>query len=280
LRAGAFASVEVPGSLMIGRGKLLMGKYRLVSFLLLVILLVPAGSLRAQGIQGMMETRELVDVPTAGLLPKGKFDIEIRMQRGGGVLSRISMGVLDRLLLGVSYGGSGIVGDQAVEWNPRPEVLVKYRLFDETMPLPALVIGFDSQGIGSYHQGFERYDIKSRGFFLVASKNYRFLGRMGFHGGINYSLERSDGDKDLNLFAGIDKSVNPEISLVVEYDAALNDSRKDGVFGEGLGYLNAGLRWHISQGLSIELDMKDLLRNFWQSKYPNREIRIIYIEAF
>ena len=51
-----------------------------------------------------------------------------------------------------------------------------------------------------------------------------------------------------------------------EYDAMLNDNKgeydyQDLSFGKGLGYLNAGLRWAISENLLLELNFNDIRRN-------------------
>jgi hypothetical protein len=249
----------------------------LLTLLLVWITLTP----RTTQAQLEVETRQLIDTPTAGLLPRGKFDLELRIFKEGGILTRVSMGIFNRFLLGVSYGGSGIIGDRKAEWNQRPEVVAKYRLFDETVTFPALALGFDSQGYGAWNENWGRYDLKSPGFYLVASKNYRLLGQIGFHGGVNYSLERGYGEKEYNAFAGFDKSINPEISIIGEYDLALNDSVENCMFGEGKkGYLNAGVRWNPSQSLWIEIDVKDILENSCWAEYPNRELRIFYIEAF
>ena len=42
---------------------------------------------------------------------------------------------------------------------------------------------------------------------------------------LNYSfLERNDGDEDLNLFFGLDLELNPEFSILLEYNTALNEN--------------------------------------------------------
>ena len=54
-----------------------------------------------------------------------------------------------------------------------------------------------------------------------ASKNWTTpLGNMGLHAGVNQNfLEIKDHDEDQNLFMGIDLEFNPELSLLVEYNA-------------------------------------------------------------
>ena len=48
---------------------------------------------------------------------------------------------------------------------------------------------------------------------------------MGLHAGINQNfLVIKDHDEDQNLFMGFDMEFNPELSMIVEYNAALNEN--------------------------------------------------------
>lgn len=228
-----------------------------------------------------IQPRKLVDCPTAGLLPKGSFDLEIRTFSGGGLLVQASVGLTDRLAMGLCFGGGNIIGAGKVDWNPRPEAQIKYRLFEESSLWPAVAIGFDSQGYGSYSDSSERYEIKSKGVYGVLSKNYTLWGRpLGLHLGSNYSFEKKDGDDDISFFLGLDKSLNEELSVVVEYDLALNDDHQDGVFGTGRGYFNLGLRWNIERRFFFELDIKNLTDNIENLSAFNRELRIVTLQFF
>jgi len=230
-----------------------------------------------------VQPRELIDCPTAGLLPRGSFDVDLRLFPGGGALGGISVGLTDRLLLGVSYGGEKIISDQKAEWFPEPGVSVKYRLIEENFALPALAVGFDSQGYGAYVENdtLARYEIKSKGFYWVASKNYKVLGTpMGLHLGANYSLEDDDGDDEPSVFLGLDKTFNEEFEVILEYDFAFNDNKKLSSFGKGNGYLDVGLRWSFGQRLNIEFDFMNLAGNRKNIKYLARQVRIVYLEYF
>jgi len=246
-------------------------------FSILVFLLAPV--LTAQPAQ----PRKLLDCPTAGLLPRGSFDVELRIFPGGGVLGGISVGLTERLLLGVSYGGENVISEENIQWFPQAGVSVKYRLIDESLALPALAAGFDTQGYGAYVEGddIDRFAIKSKGFYWVASKNYKVLGAaMGLHLGANYSLEDEDGDNDPNVFLGVDKEFNQELSLVGEYDFAFNDDRKLSNFGKGNGYLGLGVRWSFGEQLTLELDFMNLVKNRRGINSPARQVRILYLEYF
>ena len=106
---------------------------------------------------------------------------------------------------------------------------------------------------------------------------------MGVHSGINYSfLEITDGDEDPNLFFGVDLELNPEFSILLEYNSALNENdmpAKTMSISKG-GYLNAALRWSFVESLYLELDFNNLLFDDEKVEYFKREIKITYIEYF
>lgn len=238
--------------------------------------------LRAQGSAGTaanVEPRFLVDVPTAGMLPEGSFTLDLDFYQRGGVLCGLSFGLLERLTVGLGYGGSQLIGSDDPEWNELPGINLKIRLFEESEVLPAIAFGFDSQGRDGYIRALDRYLIKSPGFFAVASRNYAWLGDMSLHGGINYSLERGDDDRDISLFVGAEKSIGAALALSGEYNLAANDS--DGrSLGKGRGYLNFGIRWSTGGGMTLGLNVKDVLRNLRDVESINRTIRLEYAKFF
>jgi hypothetical protein len=77
---------------------------------------------------------------------------------------------------------------------------------------------------------------------------------------------------------GIEKTVGSQVSLILEYNFALNDNSGD--FGGGKGYLNAGFRWSVGSGFTIEFDLRDLLKNSSiNTSSADRALRIEYIQA-
>ncbi|NOZ74340.1 MAG: YjbH domain-containing protein [FCB group bacterium] len=247
--------------------------------------LLAATTLSAQTVAYPPPTH-LITIPTAGVLVRGSFAMEMRVQKAGGLSIGLSTGITDRFQFGVSYGASQLIGDTAVAWYPRPEASIKYRMIDETEKMPGISIGIDTQGFGAYHseRNQQRYDMKSYGLYLAASKNWKTpLGNMGLHAGSNYSFtERDDGDSDPNLFFGWDMELNPELSLLLEYNAALNENNLTAqtMSLTKSGYLNGAVRWTFVEHLHIEMDFNNLL--FDQDKVTsfNREIKITYIEYF
>ena len=255
---------------------------------------------------------DLVTIPTSGTLPKGSFTLESLLVKDGGIIPKFSVGITDNFYIGLSYGVQDFISEKKMKFNkPMPEVQVKYRLYEETATVPAIVFGLDTQGKGRYltryqHENievdnFERYEQKAWGWYLVASKNWHLLGNTGIHIGLNKNTWETDPvesndpnaifkDKDLNLFFGIDKEINRSFSVLLEYNTALNDNDPEigyDLFGKGKGFLNAGVRWIVAKNIMIEIDFNDISKNYInnelqndQKEYSNRELKIIYFEKF
>ena len=228
----------------------------------------------------------LITLPTAGTLQRGSFALEMRIQKFGGLTSSISVGLTDRFQLGISYGSANLIGDDSLIWYPKPETNLKYLLIDESETSPGISLGIDTQGLGKFNSGdsLMRYDTKALGLFAVASKNWVTpLGNLGWHFGSNYNfVETNDNDKDVNFFMGFDIEFNPELSMMFEYNAALNENNmtsKNIAISRG-GYLNAGVRWTFVERLHIEMDFNNLMFDKKKVDYFNREIKITYIEYF
>jgi hypothetical protein len=246
----------------------------------------------------MLQPQRLIHCHTAGILPRGTYMLEFSVYPNGavdlpgsGVLVGVVMGVLNRFNVGLSYGGDGIIGRDAPQFNPHVGALIKYRIFEETYFWPAFVIGYDHQGFGGIDGDYNGYIFKSPGFFLAVSKNYLFLTKVqfGVHAGINYSFEESKKVKWPNVYGGADLGINEELSLAIEYDLALN-ARDPGVTihydNPFRGFLNVGARWSFSRSLTLEFDFNDIL-NYKVTALPAnrtlgwaREMKLAYIQHF
>ena len=224
------------------------------------------------------EYRNLIDMPTAGILEKGYVGVTSDILPQGVLIAKLEVGVFDNVSFGISYGGMNLIGAGSPSWYKYPGVNIRYRVFNESVGLPALTFGFDSQGKGEYFDSSSRFDIKSPGFFGAVSKNFAFLGFLSLHGTLNYSLERKDGDNFVDLTTGFEKTIGPNLSFIGEYDFALNDNNTNN-FGKGNGYLNMGLRWVMGDGLTLGFDLRDLLDNKkWSPSTADRSIKIEYIK--
>ncbi len=236
----------------------------------------------AQGTAGTnakFEYRSLIDMPTAGILQKGFVGVTSDVLPEGALIEKIEVGVFDNISFGISYGGMNVIGAGTPKWYKYPGVNIRFRLINETVAVPAITLGFDSQGKGEYFDAESRYAIKSPGFFGAISKNFQFLGYLSLHGTVNYSLENKDGDDFLNFMIGCEKTLGSNISIIGEYNFAFNDNSTQ-YFGKGNGYLNVGVRWAVGEGFTIGFDLRDLLNNKkWSPSTADRALRIEYIKS-
>jgi hypothetical protein len=245
----------------------------------------PAGQADAGASVGIMAAPlrlELIDTPTAQVLPRGGYDLWLRLLGDGDALFGARVGMFDLFTFGASYGGAGVLGGGDPEWNPRIEFMAKIRVLREGQ-YPGVAIGYDSQGFGPFDDGLDRYEMKSRGFYLAVDRSLAFLGYLGLHGGTSYSLENGDGEGGMTLFAGAEKSIGNAVVFVAEYDFGFNDDAENGIYGEGGGFLNTGLTWSVSEKFALDFQFRNLSGNGegdgtldeW-----NREVRFRMMEFF
>ncbi len=247
---------------------------------------------------------DLVSIPTAGTLPKGHYCLENLFMDEGGILPKFSIGITDNFTMGFSFGMHNFVGSGDVVKNKDyPEIQIKYRIFDETDKIPAMVLGIDTQGRGRYYETFNddgtdpddtsddfvsdlnRYDQKAIGLYFVISRNFEALGNFGIHAGINKNFtEGDDKDEDVNLFFGFDKALNRSFSLFAEYNFARDDDGFNDddelIKRDGKGYLNAGVRWAISENFMLEVNINDLGKNDEIKDSHNRQLKVLYFKSF
>ena len=234
-----------------------MYRHLYILFLVLIFTL----DVFAQGTAGdkaKYEYRYIIDMPTAGIIEKGIVAVTTDFLPEGVLIEWIEAGVFENVSIGISYGGSNFIGSGNVDWYKWPAITFRARVLNETVFVPAITLGFDSQGKGEYFKDDERYAIKAPGFFAAASKNFELLGYLSLHAETNYSLEGND-DNYIDFRVGFEKTLGSSFSLVGEYDFAFNDNNSG--FGIGRGYLNAGLRWSPGPGFTLGFDMRNLLDN-------------------
>lgn len=220
-------------------------------------------SLVAQGTSGSSakyEYRYLIDMPTTGVINRGFAALSMEAMPYGVLMTKIELGVFNGVSFGLSFGGGNVIGSGKIDWYKLPGINFRVRIIEESVVLPAIAAGFESQGKGYFDKTRNRYEIKSPGFFVAASKNFDLLGYFSIHGALNYSLERDDNDKDMNLVFGFEKTLGEIFSILAEYDIAFNDNTLTAI-GKGNGYMNLGVRCAIGDGLTLGLNLRDMLQN-------------------
>ena len=235
--------------------------------------------LLAQGTAGdkaKYEYRQLIDMPTAGIMERGSVGITTELLPFGTLIAKVEAGIFDNISIGLSYGGSNIIGSGKPDWYPFPPgVNFRFRVMDENILVPSLTLGFDTQGKGEYFKDEKRFAIKAPGIFAATSKNFDMLGYLSLHGTVNYSvLENKDGDNFVNLMVGAEKTLGSSFSFLIEYNFAFNDNSTN-LYGDGKGYLNLGVRWSIANGVTAGFDLRDLLENKkWSPTSADRAVMI------
>jgi len=214
--------------------------------------------------------------PTAGVLSRGEARIHNKVFLNNGLQLGATVGLFDNFQFGVTYGGEHLVGNQEPKWYDIPSFNARLRVINETLTFPAIAIGFDNLGHGAYYKGLNRYDIKSKGAYVVASKNFSFLGLIGFDFGMNYSFENTEEGR-FDFFAGVYKTVGQNLTLFTDFSAGLNDNQtRSGMFDGSRGFLNTGVQLRLNDQLSIKLLMHDLFENKYNTHGFDRSILIDY----
>lgn len=215
----------------------------------------------------------VITAPTAWTNQKGEFDLGCRLLP---FLIEANLGITNYLTVGGAYGGANVIGYGKPEWNPRPCFRAKIQITQGGAILPAIALGYDDQGIGHFYESeqFEakaeegdiggeygdRFQIKSKGFYIVASQEYKFLGVTAFHIGVNYSITERKDDKDISVFGAIEKSISPDFFLLADYDFGMNDNETR-AFGGKRGFLNVGVRWRVAEEFNLEFYLMNISQN-------------------
>ncbi len=209
----------------------------------------------------------VIENPTAWARLRGEYAAGIGVEP---FVVRGEIGVLDYLTVGISYGGVDVFGSAAPTMNPRPGFQAKFRITNGGPIMPAVAVGYDDQGHGKYYEFdphregqnvyYDRYQFKAKGFYLVLSQELELLGALGLHLGGSYNVIEDKDDSDPDIFAGLEKSLGPHLMLLGTYDVGLNDNSPKSL-GMGRGYLDAGVRWRVTENFNLEFWFTNLLEN-------------------
>ncbi|MBN1149901.1 hypothetical protein JXA84_01625 [candidate division WOR-3 bacterium] len=194
---------------------------------------------------------KVIEVPTAGVPPHGGYVFDLRQDPGGRLTGYTGVAFINRFYVILGYGGGNIIGEGDPDWNPYPFIEARFRIFEENIYFPAVAVGYSSFGYGSYERGYSRFDRKPSEFYLVGSKAFAVFDYLGLHGGLSFEPDADSTENAVDIFAGGQVCFERIVELLADYRFALNDMENDGIFGEGRGYLNAGLKVWPSNDLSV-----------------------------
>jgi hypothetical protein len=231
-------------------------------------------SLGSAGSKYLYESRRIIDLPNAGLLPKEHIVVDLFFIKNGGMIFIVGYAPLDFLNINVSYGMMNFIGNSEIYTIKYPNIDIKARIINETIYLPALCFGFSTISSNFYNDEFERFQINSPGFYAAFSKSFiTDLGYLASHIGINYSFDPSDKDKSVNIYFGLEKSINSNSSINLEYNFQLDD--RNNQFYKDIGFCSLSYRYGVFSGVTLEIQLRDLFNN---SKKINSIERIFNIE--
>ena len=227
----------------------------------------------------LYESRYIVDMPSAGILDKSKYAVYSSAFGNGGVLLQCEAAPFSYFNIGLSYSGINIIGSNDIKWQNLPGIHLKFRILNESLTIPAIALGLNSQGKGNYYWDEKRFETMSPGIFISASKNYKWwLGTVAIHSGINYSFEPLPKDRLPNLYLRFEQSLGSYLSLNSEYNCNIDETTIS--FMKNKGLLNTALRWSLSKGVTIELQARDLLEHIRNNNAINRVFYLEYIGSF
>jgi hypothetical protein len=251
-----------------------MRKYCLV-FVTVAIAFLPAREANGQ----LPQVQYIIDKPTAGMMPDRSYMLRGFAGAESSFLVGASVGFKEVIQFGASYGAQNVFDHGNPAINDYPGFQVRVRLLGEAVRMPAIALGFDSQGRGVYHASLERYDRKSTGFYAVASKNFALiLGELSLHGGVNWSTEKKD-DKDPTVFLATEWVLFQHLSFLLGVDPAFNDNGETS-FGKGGFYVDAGVGWYFAEFANVTLAFRDLVDNFAPMPGVSRELQLNLIRSF
>jgi len=218
------------------------------------ILIFSAGIFAAQA-----RNIELVDLPTANTLIKAELRCDIKLYPGGGILTRLYIGIFDKLMIGGAFNIVNLIGTGEVEYVLPPKFLGKIRLTDDEGVMPAISIGYEGQGY---------LDIPAKGVFLSVTKEISLgVVFMQLTGAV-YSNEFNNFGRDIDAGAGIAFAITKDFVICGEYD---------GFLGENPGHINFGLGYFFNP-IQIDIGLKYGLGD--ENITVARILKIVYISYF
>jgi len=228
-----------------------------------------------------------VDNPTAAQLERGEARVDMKLYKENGIAIGADVGLFENFQFGVSYCTTNLIGDKEPEWLNKVEFKGRFRIINEDILTPALSIGVDTQGHGAYSKANKRYDMMSKGLYTVASKNFNFLGLLGFDVGCNYTFEKSNTqNKHFDIFAGAYKTIGEPVTVFIDWSAGINDYTDENydelpsdiqrIIGRGRSYINTGVQVSLTENFALKLLMYDMFRNKRTTELFDRALILDY----
>lgn len=236
--------------------------------LTLTCLILSTASFAAQGDPISLETT-LIDVPTAETFDRYQASFLTRAYDHGTVMESIDFGVYPRINLGVSIAVHELLGSSSSVRVLDPDFQAKWKIYDGSLYLPAIAIGYDGRRYG-YGYDHRRNYAKTKDYLDDRKGGYVTFSREIIVPGLNASagVNLSDFDfDDLYMFTGVFYQLAESVGLMAEWDNIRNirDSR-----------FNAGARFYLHPSLALDAAVRRLGRG----DESERILQIRYVTNF
>ncbi|MCL2039855.1 MAG: hypothetical protein FWG85_05445 [Bacteroidetes bacterium] len=254
-----------------------------IILLALILFVIVAPKTQADEIKiDSYQPRYIVDMPSAGTLDNLQYSVDALLVGNGGFLVDVTVGIFKIVNVSMSYGGTGVIGNSTMNLQKYPGFHLKTKLLQEKETVPAIAIGFNSQGKGIYYKrnddmSDDRHEQLAPDFYLAASKSFKWpVGSLALSAGVNYSLLVPD-DKGINVYAGIEQSILNVCAIALEINPNLNDKNKM-IWKDGKTLmLNGALKFTPLEDMIIEVQIKDIFRNAHHSTEIGRYFGVTFI---
>ena len=212
----------------------------------------------------------LIDVPTADVLDRYQASFLTRAYEHGTVMESIDFGVYPRINIGVSLAVHEWIGDSSSVRVLNPDFQAKWKLFDGSLYLPAIAIGYDGRRYGYGYNDKHVYTPHSKHYMDNRKGGYVTMTREIFVPGLALTggMNMSDFDWDeFYFFTGLYYKIIPQITTLAEWDNIHNfrDSR-----------LNLGARFYLHPALALDA----AFRRIGRGDENERILQLRYVTTF
>lgn len=213
----------------------------------------------------------IVDVPTADALDRYQASFLTRVYEHGTLMESIDFGVYPRVNIGVSMAIHEWIGDSSSVKVLNPDFQVKWKVFDGSLYLPAIAVGYDGRRYGyRYDEDTRTYDRNSKHYLDNRKGGYVTMTREIFVPGLALTggMNLSDFDFDeLYFFTGLYYKIIPQVTALAEWDNLRNirDSR-----------LNLGARFYLHPSLALDA----AFRRVGRGDENERILQLRYVTTF
>lgn len=192
-----------------------------------------------------------IDNPLPVMLYHGEVLIHIKEEPIDNLRAKIGVGIWNGIILSASFGGTNIVGYGDIDWEERPSLDLRIRLFGNG--IIESVIGYNDEPIEYYAKKY-----------IFATVGTLLLPGLMLSGGANYNYEEEV--KGADFFGNAALNLGEAHTFHLEYIMGVNDEDENRF---NLGYkLQSG-------SLGIQFDLKNIF-----SRSVGRQIQIFYRENF